>query len=171
MPVSHGEQMQWMLDRYLELKPEVTVDVGPGCGTYSTAFRPHHKGTWKAIEAWAPYVPQFKLWDKYDHVVVSDLRHADLFSIHHGPDLVIIGDCLEHIPKEEAIIQLQRYKAWADAIMIAVPLGEYPQEPTDSNWFERHWATWEKGEIKELLGDGCKHYSEGDVIGAYLWTV
>lgn len=170
MPTSHSELKDWMFDKFKSLKPTSVVDVGPGNGTYSELMRHVCPARWMAIEAWGPYVPQFNLWSKYDHVVISDLRHVDFMSVHPCPDLIIIGDCLEHIPKDEAVYQLKRYCAWGGALMISVPLGEYPQEPLDANWFERHHATWNRGELVELLQDyGDLEYEEGEVLGVYLW--
>lgn len=173
MPTSHPEHKDWMLQKFLELQPTSIVDIGPGNGTYADLMRPHSPDArWMAIEAWGPYVPKFGLWEKYHHVVVSDFRHVDFMSVFPCPDLVIIGDCLEHIPKDEALIQLKRLVAWSNAILISVPLGEYPQEPLDDNWFERHHATWNKGEIVALLQEvpgSTVEFIEGKVLGAYLW--
>lgn len=171
MPVSHSENKEWMLDRYVELKPEVTVDIGPGAGTYADLMRTSHRGEWKAVEAWAPYIPKYDLWKKYDHVIVSDFRHADFFSIHHGPDLVIIGDCLEHIPKDEAIYHMSRLKAWASAILVSVPLGNSPQGEVDGNWFEIHRSTWSFKDMEDLLSDGLASSHRGKVVGSFLWKM
>jgi hypothetical protein len=79
VPISDDENKQWVLDRICQVSPTMVVDIGPDAGTYSDLARPHTPGaTWKAVEAWAPYIPEFGLWEKYDHVVVGDVRHVDL---------------------------------------------------------------------------------------------
>lgn len=171
MPYSSTELKEKMLAWYKQIKPETTVDIGPGCGTYSDLMRPHHECHWKAVEAWGPYVTQFGLWDKYNHVVVSDIRHCDLMSVHCCPELVIIGDCIEHMDKEEALYLIERLKQWADNVLISIPLGESPQESSEGNWFEIHRATWSHQEMKDVLSDGLKDEAEGDVLGVYWWSL
>ncbi|MEL4071735.1 hypothetical protein WKW50_16445 [Ochrobactrum sp. GPK 3] len=170
MPTSHSEHKQWALEKYLQIKPALTVDIGPGNGTYSDLMRPHFRGAWKAIEAWAPYIPQYNLWQKYDHVIVSDIRHCDLFSVHHGPDLVVIGDCLEHISRPEALFVIKRLKAWADHLIISIPVGDYPQGVIEGNWFEAHQDTWTHQEMLDALGEGTVEHVEGQVLSAYYWS-
>lgn len=171
MPFSHEEHKQWSLEQYLTIRPEVTVDIGPGQGTYADLMRPHFQGEWKCVEAWAPYIPQYRLWDKYNHVVVSDIRHCDLFSVHPGPDLAIIGDCIEHMEEDEARYVLRRLQAWADNLLVSIPLGNFPQEDIGGNWFECHKSTWTHEMMLDALqpGGGEIDSREGDILGAYLW--
>lgn len=171
MPFSSKDLKPWMLERYESIKPDITVDVGPGCGTYSDLMRPVHKGTWKAIEAWGPYITQYGLWGKYDHVVVSDVRHCDLCSIHYGPNLVIMGDVLEHMDRVEAVHQIRRMQGWSDHLLIAIPVGDWPQGVVDGVWFEAHRDTWTHEEMIDVLGDGTVAHETTGRISVFHWKI
>ena len=172
MPTSDPEHKAWALDRIRELQPKMVVDVGPGVGTYSDLAREHTPGaTWKCIEAWAPYIPQFGLWQKYDHVIVGDIRHVDLHSVTFAPDLVIVGDVLEHMAKAEARSVLRLLQAWADNVLVSVPLAHHDQGDVNGNWFEIHRDHWTHNEMLDVLGTGVRAHKRGKILGYYLWSV
>jgi hypothetical protein len=172
VPISDAENKQWALDRICDLAPQTVVDIGPGAGTYSDLARAHTRGAmWKAVEAWAPYIAEHGLWQKYDHVIVADVRHVDLHSIAYAPDLVIIGDVLEHLEKAEARSVLRLLQAWADNVLVSIPLAHHPQEAVGGNWFEIHRDHWGHEEMLEALGAGVVDSVVGDVLGYYLWRV
>ncbi len=166
MPYSHDENLEWIKSRYALADPEHTLDIGPGAGKYSDHLR-SPKCKWTAVEAWGPYITEFNLWAKYDMVIVADFQHFDLATIYI-PDLVIIGDMLEHLDDTAAQIQINRIKDWTDNIIVSIPLGDYPQEAYQGNWFERHKSTWTHEKVMDLLGDGTSHQL-GEVTGAYHW--
>lgn len=168
MPYSADENKEWMKLRFQEIGPASVVDIGPGSGAYSNLLR-SAGCEWKAIEAWGPYVSQFSLFDKYDHVVIADVRHCDLYSVHVKPDLVIAGDVLEHLSKDEAICVIGRLKSWGRNLLVSIPNDDYPQGPHEGNWFEIHRATWAHEEMELLLSDGLIDSSRGDVVSSYYW--
>jgi len=171
MPTSDPENKTWALDRILEIQPKMVVDIGPGEGTYSDLARKHTPdATWKAIEAWGPYVTKYGLWQKYDHVVVSDIRHTDLHSVTFAPDLVIIGDVLEHMEKVEARTVLRLLQAWADHVLVSFPVAHHDQAPFEGNWFEIHRDHWSFDEMKRALGGGIVDSVKGKVLGYFLWS-
>jgi hypothetical protein len=171
VPISDDENKQWALDRIRQLAPQMVVDIGPGAGTYSDLARQHTPdATWKAVEAWAPYIPEHGLWQKYDHVVVADVRHVDLHSVTYAPDLAIVGDILEHLTKAEAKSVLMRLQAWADHLLVSIPIRHYEQGEVDGNWFEIHRAQWRHDEVLRTLGRGVVASIEGETLGYYLWS-
>ncbi|HHQ2808146.1 TPA: class I SAM-dependent methyltransferase [Pseudomonas aeruginosa] len=171
MPFSHDENKPLIRSWYEKVKPDVVADIGPGSGTFSKLLRPMHRGSrWIGIEPWAPYANQFGLFSLYDHIVVSDVRHVDLFSVHHRPDLVLAGDVLEHLDKDEAISVIQNLQVWADHLIVSIPLGKCPQEEVDGCWFEVHRATWSFEEMRDVLADGLRESHKGDVLGTYWWS-
>lgn len=170
MPHSDPENKQWALDHIRRLDPAVVVDIGSGWGTYSDLARAHTTAQWKAIEVWAPYITQFGLPDKYDHVVVSDVRHVDLRSVAHAPDLVIVGDVLEHMEAAEAKIVITRLQAWTGHLLVALPIIHYEQGTVGGNWFEAHHYHWRFDEMADALGPGLVDSVEGDVLGYFWWT-
>ncbi|MFT0892176.1 class I SAM-dependent methyltransferase [Pseudochelatococcus sp. G4_1912] len=170
MPHSYSEHKDWMLEKYLALKPDCVIDIGVGAGTYAKLMRPHFRAFWTGIEVWAPYIEQFDLKTKYDQLIVADILHLDFSTISPRPTLAIAGDVLEHIPKDTAKQQIARIKNWVDDLLISIPLGEMPQDSVGGNWYERHLATWEHDEMVQALGDGVVDAIKGKSLGAYHWS-
>ncbi|MFD6094731.1 class I SAM-dependent methyltransferase [Nocardiopsis flavescens] len=170
MPTSDPELKQWAVRHYQRLRPAVTVDIGTGEGTYARLMRPHHHGTWVGVEAWAPYVGEFGLRDLYDRVVIADVRHLDLHTVHHGPDLVIAGDVLEHMAADEARVVIAKLKAWADHLLVSIPIVHYPQGPYQGNWFDAHQDHWSHQGMLDLLSPGVVDAVCGRVLGYFLWS-
>lgn len=170
MPYSAEESREWVKERYWSSNPITIVDVGPGSGTYSELLKTSDT-IWVGIEAWAPYVEEFDLFNKYNHVVISDIRHCELDSVFVEPDMVIAGDVLEHLDKHEAVVVVNKLKRWAREIILVMPNGEYPQDEYEGNWFEVHRATWTHEEIeKELLSDGEILSSfKGEIVSGFHW--
>src|SRR5690554_1542992 len=104
MPTSDRENKHLIRQWYRDINPDVVVDIGPGEGTYARLLRGSAKKSarWYGVEAWGPYVEDFKLRELYHRVIISDVRHTALETVHPNPDLVIAGDVLEHMAKEEA---------------------------------------------------------------------
>lgn len=116
------------------------LDVGVGWGTYSTMLRDYVSFI-DGIEAWQPYFDQFDLRSRYDMLIQDDVR--TLATQHwRGKavpyDLIIFGDVLEHMERDEAL----EVWAWAHDIarwgLISLPMGHYPQGPEYGNPFEVH---------------------------------
>ena len=77
------------------------VDVGAGSGTYRDLLADDARGAfWIAIEAWGPNIETYGLMSRYDRVLARDAREVDFAEL--APDLVLFGDVLEHMSKEEA---------------------------------------------------------------------
>lgn len=171
MPTSDVEGKDWAKDVIKRLDPATVVDVGPGEGTYVKLARDVTPGCrWIGVEAWAPYISEFGLFDSYDWVIVSDIRHVDPYTIVRDPDLVILADVLEHMTQLEARGVLARMRDWAHNILVSVPLAHHDQEPYQGNWFEIHREHWSSREMRRELGPGLVEAHEGDVLGYYLWS-
>ena len=170
MPTSNKENKRWALERIKAIDPRSVLDVGPGEGTYSDVARRHTRAHWMAVEAWGPYVSKYNLWSKYNHVVVADIRHCDLQSIHAPADLAIVGDVLEHMTKVEARGVLARLTAWADNVIVCIPLIHCEQDAYEGNWFEIHREHWTFDEMAEELSDGLVASKRGKVLGYFHWS-
>lgn len=170
MPTSDVDNKQWALDKIREIDPQSVLDVGPGEGTYSDLAKAHTSARWACVEAWAPYIPEFGLWGKYDHVVVSDIRHTDLMSISAPVDLAIVGDVLEHMAQAEARGVLTKLTAWADNVLVSVPLVHLEQDPHEGNWFEIHQEHWGFEQMQRELSPGLVDWKHGDVLAYYHWS-
>lgn len=172
MPFSDSEHKKDMVEWVKQFEPRFIVDVGVGCGTYSDLMRDKLKQHWIGIEVWAPYVTRYNLEKKYDHLVIGDIRFLDLQRIDSKPDLVIIGDCLEHLVTEDAIQVIKRLQSWSKNIIISLPIGDCPQGAWEGNAFERHLSTWSHEQVRHLF-DGSGWIVEerrGKLLSAFWWT-
>jgi hypothetical protein len=104
-------------------------------------------------------------------VIVGDVRHVDLQSITYAPDLVIIGDILGPMAMPEARSVLRLLQAWADNVLVPIPLAHHAQDAVGGNWFEIHRDHWSHEKMLAALGHGVVDSVKGDVVGYYLWSV
>lgn len=146
-PVLKNEQVEW----YKKLNPSSVLDIGPGEGTYSNLMRHLNNAHWSCVEVWAPYLNQFDLWSKYNKVYVSDIRCFDFNFLSYKTDLVIFGDCMEHLERKDAKLVVSKLMLNTKNIFLSIPHGPCPQKSVDGNGFEAHLSTWYSDEIIELF--------------------
>lgn len=171
MPTSDTEGKEWARGVIAGLAPQTVVDVGPGEGTYARLAREVTPGCrWIGVEAWGPYVTEYGLFDAYDWVIVADVRHLDPYTVVRQPDLVILGDVLEHMTQLEARGVLARMRDWARHVLVSVPLAHHDQDAVAGNWYEIHREHWTAEQMRRELGPGLEDCWEGDVLGYYLWS-
>lgn len=167
MPVSHHEGKQWTCDRLIELDPIHVVDIGPGEGIYSMLMRTELSDhcSWECVEVYEPYVEKFKLEDKYDVVHVRDVR--DMPNWMYITDVIIFGDVIEHLERDEALRVLDTAKQFADNIVVSIPIVHMPQGAYQGNPYEAHLAHYTFEEMHAIM-DGCEAFY-GDVLGVFFW--
>jgi len=170
MPRSHPEGRDWAVERIAATTAPVVIDIGCGEGTYSDLARGWRPDAlWVGVEIWQPYVEQFDLWSKYDIVAVRDARELNL---PDAPFVLLAGDVLEHMSRFDAVDFLEHAKSRAAAIMVSVPIIDYPQHVhADDNPFEEHVDQWTFADMWDALaGGGVLHGWRGDVVGRFWWT-
>ncbi len=114
--------------------------MGAGAGTARGFYEPHFPGAyWTAIEIWEPYVEAFGLTQKYDKVIVHDVRRMAKLP---DADLYIFGDVLEHMLPDEATDLWGRARIISCHLVINLPVLPYPQGPWEGNPYEEHVAQW-----------------------------
>ncbi|MDX3507453.1 class I SAM-dependent methyltransferase [Streptomyces caniscabiei] len=177
MPTSDAEGKDWSLERFTRHQPNTVTDIGPGEGTYARLFRPAHKGIWwTAIEIHKPYVAKYKLKSTktrsmYDEIHVEDARQSAGHLFHR--DLVIAGDVLEHMPRQDAVDLLHRiHDAGAWHILISVPIVDSQQGEVDGNAHEAHLHQWDQDDMDQVLADlgGTLEAFYGDTLGVWWWS-
>lgn len=183
MPTSISEGKDWSLERFQRHQPNTVTDIGPGEGTYAKLFRPAHHGVWwTAVEIHKPYITKYKLrntktrTDRYDEVHNLDAREAPAHLFHR--DLVICGDVLEHMPREDAVALLQRIAEGPDDntgahhILVSVPIVEAPQGEVDGNEYEAHVHHWDADDMDTVLRGlgGTVESTRGETLGVWWWS-
>lgn len=172
MPTSNKELKNEITEWYKTLNPRTVLDVGTGEGTYCTLLKHLNNSIWIGIEAWAPYIKKFDLDSKYNMMIVSDIKYLSFGSLpFHELDLLIIGDCLEHLEKGIAVSLINKFKSYAKNIFISIPHGDCPQGSLDGNWFEKHRSTWDHEELKNILLESGYLIDnlKGEILSAYWW--
>jgi 2-polyprenyl-3-methyl-5-hydroxy-6-metoxy-1,4-benzoquinol methylase len=123
------------------------LDIGAGSGTYHTLLSPIKKFNWTGIEAWKSYIDEFSLESKYDKIHNIDVRS---FLWKDFYDLVIAGDILEHITKDEAILLVENILAHTNTLIISIPIVHMPQDEINNNPYEKHIKDdWSHNEVME----------------------
>lgn len=165
MPRSHPEGRDWAVERLKASTAPLIIDIGCGEGTYSDLARGWRPDAlWVGVEIWEPYVQRFDLWRKYDFVCVRDARDLQFPAT---PFVLVAGDVIEHMTRADAITFLNRAMESAAAIMVSVPVIDYPQHAHDDNPFEAHLHQWTHWEMQNQL-PGCESWC-GTVLGRYWW--
>lgn len=123
-----------------ELHPPDTtiIDVGAGQGKYRALLTEYENVD--AVEVFELYVENNKLRELYRCVYVCDVVDFVQYSASQErleDAVVVMGDVLEHLTREDAQLVLTYLKAWAREIVVVVPY-EYPQDEEDGNVHQRH---------------------------------
>lgn len=170
MPHSDGQGKDVALDWYRQIAPRTVVDIGAGAGTYADLMSRPIQAHWTAIEAWEPYVDQFALTALYDEVIVSDARRLPWTT--YRADLVIAGDVLEHMVRDDAKALLRRIRQGATNLIVSIPVLHLPQGDVNGNPYERHVDHWTAGSMRNELDTYGTVKAEwvGDVLAYFWWT-
>lgn len=164
MGTSHPESRPWSINKILSVDPEFILDIGAGSGTYADALRDAgYKHNIDALEIWQPYIDKFNLSEKYRNIYNQDVRLFSDFSY----DVVIFGDILEHMTKDQALNVWEKVSAQAECALIAIPIIHYHQGELDGNPYEEHVKDdWSHEEVLSSFSNIKDHW-QGEVVGAY----
>jgi len=162
MPDSVNEGKMFFREWFSTFNPKTVLDAGAGVGTYGKMIREINPCCYvEAIEVYEPYIKEFNLDALYEHVYNQDIRD---FAKESGPqyDLIILGDVLEHLPKQESIEIWKLLKCRAKFLYLSLPLEVlgrewsrgYHQHPREYevNPHEKHEYLWELNEVIKELG-------------------
>lgn len=144
------------------------LDVGAGSGTYQHLLHSNGMKIDKldALEVWKPYIEQYSLASRYDRVIQEDARNHNDFDY----DLVILGDVLEHMSKEDAVALWSKVSGKAKHAIISIPIIHYPQGHLDGNPYEEHVKDdWTTEEVLETF-EGIVDHQEFATIGVFYAT-
>ena len=175
MPHSDERLRPWILEelrRHADPAGFTAVaDIGAGAGTWLDFLKPHTpQAWWMAFEVWFPYVETYGLCDRYDQVIIGDIREQDPLP---EADLYVFGDVLEHMPADDAVALWDRARVVASWLVINLPVLRYEQGPLFGNPHEVHVHHWDLPSVLESF-EGIVAYhgpmedGSGSVVGAFI---
>lgn len=167
-----AETLAWFQAHADDIK--VVVDIGPGSGTYIKLIREEAQccvnAKWIGIEIWKKYIEEFKLEQRYDQIINADVRTINWQELN--PDIVIAGDVLEHMTKQDAVRLVDRILLVAKTLIVSIPIRYMPQdEHAYENPHEAHVKDdWTHDEVIETWGHYIKdsyRKSQKSKLGVY----
>jgi len=152
-----GDAVAWLR----ALDPRRVIDAGCGFGRWGFLLREfcdiwncrERPADWQlhltALEAHAPNIRAHHHF-LYNAVVLGEAQRF-FAQTQERWDLAILGDMVEHMPKEEGLRLYADAGRVARAVLTVLPLGtDWPQDDKYGNPYERHRSTWELGELEPL---------------------
>lgn len=132
------------------------LDIGCGSGTYPRLIKQEfclcQDAEWVGVEAWLPYIQEFKLNTLYNQVINCDVRELDWNNMGHF-DVAIAGDVLEHMTKQQAVDLVESVLDHSTWLIISIPIRYMPQDDIDGNPFEVHVKPdWTHDEVVDTWG-------------------
>jgi len=163
MPDSVDEGKLFFREWVSIFSPKRVLDVGTGVGTYGKMIKALDPSCYvEGVEVHQPYIDQFNLRSIYDAVHCQDVIDFSKGLNITNYDLIVFGDVLEHLTKEDAIDVWKRLKQRAKFLWISLPIRlvdrlwshGYHQPPYEYQTVlsERHQYNWEHGELIRELG-------------------
>ena len=159
MPVSTAVHISHCIQYIVSQNPSSILDVGLGfgmwgflCRTYLDVFPGRvQPEAWQVridgIEFWAPYIQAHQRC-LYDKIIIGDVR--ELAAQIDQYDLIIAGDVIEHLEKDDGEIVLDAlYGKARQALLINLPLGpgwDHPEQ--HGNPQELHRSVWEVEDLE-----------------------
>jgi len=172
MPKSSGQgkdQIINWVNQFSEMKN--ILDIGCGVGTYPKLLKEHcpitQNAKWWGIEVWTPYIDKYNLNSLYDNIINIDARKVD-WNEFPNLDLVIFGDILEHMEKEQSQELVTKALGKSKTVIISIPVKHSPQGAWGGNPFEIHVKdNWTHEEVLDSFPNITESIA-GKKIGVYL---
>jgi len=132
------------------------LDIGCGAGLYGKIIREVFGPTVRieAIEIFKEYIDRFNLKEIYNEIAVADI--VKVIDLIQRVDLIIAGDVLEHLSKEDAIRVVNGLRSKCRFLWGALPLTigrpwsvgyQQPASEYEVNPAEKHQHDWTGEEI------------------------
>lgn len=174
MPESQQPEggIQLILDTILETPDIDVLDIGAGEGKWGKSLKNKVKSI-DGVEVWKPYIDKFKLVNYYDNLINVDMLKFDYTLKKH--DVMILGDVLEHLTYDNALLFMKESQKYIDTIYLSIPISLCIQNGISSgNPYEEHLYQWKDDELQKLFGFELIHEGfnpNGLVkIGTYVWN-
>lgn len=160
-----------IVNKILSNPNQIVLDVGAGEGKWGKILKSKVNRI-DGIEVWKPYIDKYELSLYYDTLYNVDIRK---FVYDKKYNIAILGDVLEHLLEDDAILFLNKLKEMVDVIFLTIPVTVCIQDGNlIGNPFETHHYHWSDKEIRFDLGFTLLNVSVNDnglvAIGCYEWN-
>jgi 2-polyprenyl-3-methyl-5-hydroxy-6-metoxy-1,4-benzoquinol methylase len=164
MPHSADENKLWVSSLIKEINPFSVLDIGAGSGTYGKICKNLNVSKIDCVEVWKPYIEEFSLNNIYENIFIEDVRNFNNFNY----DLIIFGDVLEHMTKEEALNVYKKSLSSSKFVIFSMPIINYPQGHEHGNPYEEHVVDdWNHEDIMSFFPNIFKHKTFS-ITGTYV---
>jgi len=160
-----------IVQKIIQQPHQVILDVGAGEGKWGKLLKGKVDRI-DGIEVWESYISKYGLRRFYDELYQVDMRNFD-FPLQYNT--AILGDVLEHVSKEDALIFLDKLKANVSRIFLTIPVTVCIQDGNAiGNPYETHHYQWSDKEIRFELGFELLNVSVNEIglvaVGCYEWA-
>ncbi|MFF1816190.1 hypothetical protein ACFVWG_02780 [Kribbella sp. NPDC058245] len=87
-----------------------------------------------------------------------------------APDLVIAGDVVEHLKRDEGLDLVHRLVRGSKSVLVSVPIVHMPQGPDGLNHYGCHLYHWSLEEMRDCLDIRPARAWRGDLLVSYFST-
>ena len=102
-------------------------------------------------------------YKNYKRIIVADIR--DIINKMWSVDMIVAFDVIEHLEREEGIKVIEYLTSIVNmALLVTVPIIDYPQEAIHGNDAEIHRTQWK---FEEMLALGGNPLLKGKVVGLF----
>jgi len=147
------------------------LDIGAGEGKWGKKLKGKVKSI-DGVEIWKPNIVKFKLDEHYDNLFNVNMLNFDYTKKKY--DIMILGDVLEHLTYDNAIIFMKEAIKHIKKIYLSIPISLCKQDGNKiGNPYESHLYQWKDEELTSLFNYKSIHVGfnpNGLVkIGTYIW--
>lgn len=126
------------------------LDLGAGAGKYGSFVRELSPSTTRtAVEIEANYVARYNLAAIYNNILCMPAAQLIDKQIECNFDLVIWGDCIEHMKKSEGI-DLLNFLIYRSKYIVVIFPHRYIQGPWEGFKNEAHISAWHQGDFAQF---------------------
>lgn len=137
--------------RFIEQKKfSKYLDIGSGAGKYGQIIREVIENPYiETIEPEKKYIKEFKLIKLYDKIYNTGVEHFFDSRPDYTTNVVIIGDCIEHLKKSDGI-DLINFLVYRCNYLIII----FPSKVIQYSWqghsMEAHRSIWTRNDFEDF---------------------
>jgi len=171
MCTSNWQNISYNIDLIRKINPKSILDLGVGFGRWGILSREfleiwdnekyptRWEGVIDGVEIFSDYIK------RYHYLFYNEIHFTDaLFFMRENKkkyDLIICGDIIEHMEKEDGLELVSLCLKNAKYLLINIPLGKnWVQTKKYDNIYEEHKSVWEKKDFKKYKHKKIKIFDD-----------